>query len=67
MDQNDESMAIVAGRTLGCLLFLVLITFTCGAYFFGKYVARTELTNEILIQRIQSGDPIVPVVKKEAE
>ena len=62
-DIHEETVC----QGFGCILWIILIACSCSSYFLGKHVGRTELMNEMLIQQIQSGTPVIPEVKKETE
>lgn len=67
MTSDNDKTEQAATQLFGCVLWIILIACSCGSYFLGKHVGRTELMNEMLIQQIQSGTPVIPEVKKETE
>lgn len=65
--ESEDRVEEAACKVAGCFLWLFLAVCCCSSYFLGKHVGRTELMNEMLIQQIQSGTPVLPEVKKETE
>ena len=63
-NENEEHEL---AQAFGCFLWIILIVCCCCSYYLGKHVGRTDLMNEMLIQRLQSESPMVPELKKETE